>query len=100
MPKSIKSIIKEEIQRGLREDDDEYTVSRKPHIWKHKTGGHKYIDMEGQPCDKQRCSGEYEETGFHDDMDGVLHCTNCGKETDRHRPLKKGTPRLRDLEGN
>lgn len=32
----------------------------------------------------ERCHiGTYQETGYHDDMDGVLHCPNCRHEVPR-----------------
>tara|TARA_R110000851_G_scaffold7493_1_gene29075 strand:+ start:1318 stop:1650 length:333 start_codon:yes stop_codon:yes gene_type:complete len=31
--------------------------------------------------------GRFKETGFHDNMDGVLHCTKCGERTERY-PIK------------
>jgi hypothetical protein len=42
-----------------------------------------WVDLTGKPCKKCR-KGKYQETGFHDDMDGVLHCTNCGTEIERY----------------
>jgi hypothetical protein len=49
----------------------------------------KTVDMKHKTC--TRCKkGTYQETGFHDDMDGVLHCTNpkCRKEVKRHQPIE------------
>lgn len=39
-------------------------------------------DMMSEKCSKCE-DGTYEEAGFHDDMDGVLHCTKCNKEVKR-----------------
>jgi hypothetical protein len=45
-------------------------------------------DMTGKTCEK--CGqGKYKETTQHDDMDGVLHCTNCNKKVDRWRSYKE-----------
>lgn len=45
-----------------------------------------YKDNTGKRCDT--CgAGNYRETGFHDDMDGVLHCTNCGTRVDRRERI-------------
>ena len=41
------------------------------------------VDMTGKKCEKCK-KGTYQETGMHDDMDGVLHCTKCGTEVKRH----------------
>jgi len=41
------------------------------------------IDMMGKPCYKCK-KGYFTETGFHDDMDGVQHCSECGWKTDRY----------------
>ena len=41
------------------------------------------IDMMGKPCYKCK-KGYFTETGFHDDMDGVQHCTECGWQTNRY----------------
>jgi hypothetical protein len=52
----------------------------------------KQVDMTGKPCTACK-KGTYEETDFHDDMDGVLHCTKCRKQVKRHQPAnpnKKG----------
>ena len=43
----------------------------------------KRIDMKYQKCDCDK-SGYYDETGFYDDLDGVLHCVVCGKTVDRY----------------
>ena len=37
------------------------------------------VDMTGKKCDSCK-KGTYQETSHQDDMDGLLHCTNCGKE--------------------
>jgi hypothetical protein len=52
----------------------------------------KPVDMTGKPCTACK-KGTYQETGQHDDMDGVLHCNKCRKEIKRHQsanPNKKG----------
>jgi len=44
-------------------------------------------DMSGKRCD--RCGrGKYKETSIHDDMEGVLHCSDCGVATKRWRAKK------------
>jgi hypothetical protein len=52
----------------------------------HKSQGEEHnvrrVDMTGKECEKCH-AGDYQETGVQDDMHGVLHCTNCGKQTDR-----------------
>jgi hypothetical protein len=52
----------------------------------HKTQGEEHnvrrVDMTGKECEECH-KGDYQETGVQDDMHGVLHCTNCGKQTDR-----------------
>lgn len=36
-----------------------------------------------------RCKkGYYIETSFYDDIDGKLHCSNCGNEIQRHKIIK------------
>lgn len=52
----------------------------------HKSQGEEHnvrrVDMTGKECEKCH-AGDYQETGVQDDMHGVLHCTNCGEQTDR-----------------
>lgn len=44
----------------------------------------KTIDMTGEKCNS--CGkGKYKETSMHDDMDGVLHCSNCGDQVKRYK---------------
>ena len=50
--------------------------------------GIKEIDMTGKKCTACK-KGTYQETGMHDDMDGVLHCTNCNKEITRWQAYKE-----------
>ena len=57
-------------------------------------------DMTGKKCPCKK--GSYRETGFHDDMDGVLHCTGCGKEVKRwqaykEKPVKEETEQIDEL---
>jgi hypothetical protein len=48
----------------------------------------KTVDMTGKKCEK--CGkGRYQETSQMDDMDGVLHCTNCGHKVKRHRTFNR-----------
>jgi hypothetical protein len=52
----------------------------------------KQVDMTGKKCTACK-KGTYQETEFHDDMDGALHCTKCNKKIKRHQPAnpnKKG----------
>ena len=42
----------------------------------------KKTDMSGKTCKKCH-KGKYHETSQQDDIDGVLHCTNCGAGTKR-----------------
>jgi len=51
-------------------------------------------DMKGIKCTKCE-KGTYQETGMHDDMDGVVHCTKCGHGTKRHLPVPHND--IRDL---
>ena len=44
----------------------------------------KSVDMTGCKCTKCK-KGTYQETSQMDDMDGVLHCTNCGMKIDRSK---------------
>ena len=46
------------------------------------------VDMTGKKCAACK-KGTYQETGIHDDMDGVLHCTNCNKEITRWQAYKE-----------
>ena len=50
-------------------------------------------DRNGQTC-TMCCAGYYTETSFHDDWDGVLHCTNkkCNHEVKRYRYTDKPKP--------
>lgn len=41
------------------------------------------IDMIGRVC-KNCFQGTYRETSIQDDLDGVLHCNECGYKTDRY----------------
>jgi len=43
------------------------------------------VDMTGKKCTACK-KGTYQETEFHDDMDGALHCTKCNKKIKRHQP--------------
>jgi len=45
------------------------------------------VDMTGKK--HEGCGGKFQETSQHDDADGVLHCTKCGKETKRWLKPKK-----------
>lgn len=45
-------------------------------------------DLTGKKC-KECGKGTYQETGFHDDMDGVLHCNKCGSEIKRHNATQE-----------
>ena len=47
----------------------------------------KNVDMTGKKCTSCK-KGTYEETDYHDDMDGVLHCTKCRKSVKRHQTVK------------
>ena len=51
-------------------------------------------DMTGTICHK--CDeGRYRETSMHDDIDGVLHCTNCGDEVKRWKSAEElGLPHM------
>ena len=40
-------------------------------------------DMKGNQC-KECDLGTYQETSIFDDMDGILHCTNCHQEIKRY----------------
>lgn len=42
----------------------------------------KSVDRTGKKCTKCK-KGKYHETTQMDDMDGVLHCTNCNHRIDR-----------------
>jgi len=42
------------------------------------------MDMTGKECDHCH-EGYYTETSIHDDLDGVLHCSECGHEVKRWR---------------
>jgi hypothetical protein len=42
------------------------------------------VDMKGKKCTACK-KGTYQETGQHDDMDGVLHCDKCRKQVKRHQ---------------
>jgi len=47
------------------------------------------VDRFGKDCES--CGrGRFIETGFFDDVDGVLHCNVCGKEIIRHITLTDG----------
>ena len=46
-------------------------------------------DQTDMPC-KECGKGTYVETSIFDDMDGVLHCSNCGTPTDRYLPENAG----------
>lgn len=41
------------------------------------------MDFLNHICDECH-RGRYKETGFFDDMDGLLHCDICGSEVVRH----------------
>ena len=41
------------------------------------------IDVSGQIC-KICGEGRYIETNFFDDMDGILHCSSCGRQINRY----------------
>jgi hypothetical protein len=41
------------------------------------------VDMKGKKC-KDCGKGTYQETDFHDDMDGTLHCDKCRNRTERY----------------
>jgi len=45
-------------------------------------------DFAGVKC--QNCKkGTYQETSIHDDWDGVLHCTKCGQQVERHQEVNE-----------
>jgi len=45
------------------------------------------LDNKGNTC--EHCGkGTYQETSIHDDMDGVLHCTECGVRVERYIKIK------------
>ena len=48
----------------------------------------KEVDMTGKKCTACK-KGTYQETGIHDDMDGVLHCTKCNKQVTRWQAYKE-----------
>lgn len=54
-------------------------------------------DQTGETCD--HCGkGTYQETTINDDLDGVLHCTECGEKTDRYKePMNEGRSRYRNF---
>jgi hypothetical protein len=58
-------------------DDEEY----------YDESAKKPSDMTGCTCTACK-KGKYQETSQHDDMDGVLHCTNCGKQVKRWNEKK------------
>lgn len=43
-----------------------------------------YTDLTGASCKSKRCSGRYIETSIFDDIDGVLHCSVCGRRVERY----------------
>lgn len=45
-------------------------------------------DMTGKTCTKCH-KGKYQETTQHDDMDGILHCTNCNSTIRRWKNIKE-----------
>ena len=45
------------------------------------------VDMKGKKCTSCK-KGTYQETSQMDDMDGVVHCTKCGKGVKRHQSAK------------
>ena len=50
------------------------------------------VDMKGMKCTSCK-KGTYQETSQMDDMDGIVHCTKCGKGVKRHqsaKPKEKG----------
>jgi len=48
------------------------------------------VDMTGKKCTTCK-KGTYQETSQMDDMDGVLHCTNCGKKIKRYQSVDPKT---------
>ena len=50
-------------------------------------------DMKGKKCTSCK-KGTYQETSQMDDMDGVVHCTKCGKGVKRHQSAK---PKEKDV---
>jgi hypothetical protein len=50
--------------------------------------------MKGKKCTNCK-KGKYGETSQLDDLEGVLHCTNCGEKTDRYvdKTVKESWPK-------
>ena len=48
------------------------------------------VDMKGKKCTSCK-KGTYQETSQMDDMDGVVHCTKCGKGVKRHQKAQAKT---------
>jgi len=48
------------------------------------------VDMKGKKCTSCK-KGTYQETSQMDDMDGVVHCTKCGKGLKRHQKAQAKT---------
>ena len=48
------------------------------------------VDMKGKKCTSCK-KGTYQETSQMDDMDGVIHCTKCGKGVKRHQKAQAKT---------
>jgi hypothetical protein len=44
-------------------------------------------DLLGGECGATGCLGHYQETSIYDDMDGILHCSECGQPTKRYQQL-------------
>jgi len=85
-PKVISPMLKEELTGMIKEELHKYFEScgglknERGSIIEGDLDGK--TDMTGKRCSK--CGkGKYKETSYHDDMDGVLHCTKCGQEVPR-----------------
>jgi len=72
---NMKSLLQifESVEHGTKQQLNESTDTKKT------------VDMTDKKCTSCK-KGTYQETSQHDDMDGVLHCTNCNKSVKRHQP--------------
>ncbi len=71
-----------EIRTALKMLFPESEVGLTEHAYNEPESLEGKIDMSGEPCED--CGkGIYTETGYFDDIDGVLHCNKCGHATKR-----------------
>lgn len=76
---------------GLKQTILKKYMGKKGAFYSMKNEAKKYKDMNDKKCEK--CGkGKYTETGFFDDMDGVLHCDNkkCGHSVKRYKVNEEG----------